>query len=177
MKLIVLRILNIMKINTLYGLSKIYLFVILLAGLIASVAELTFLGTILSWPFFQLILSLLGISFVLKVKKGGRFFRLLCLLVILPIVSYLTLNFITDVLSTLLSRDYISSQNSARLTKIIQLSYYYLVPINFMIAYKYEILDQPKNGGKVYVPEILSLVVQILLFGICLLYTSPSPRD
>lgn len=166
MKLIVLRIFNIMKINTLYGLSKIYLLVILLAGLIASVAELIFLGTILSWPFFQLILSLLGISFVLKVKKGGRFFRLLCLFVILPIVSYLTLNFITDVLSTLLSRDYISNQNSARLTKIIQLSYYYLVPINFMIAYKYEILDQPKNGGKVYVPEILSLVVQVLLFGI-----------
>ena len=75
MKLIVLRMLNIMKINTLYGLSKIYLFVILLVGLIASIAELTFLGTILSWPFFQLILSLLGISFLLKVKKVDRFFR------------------------------------------------------------------------------------------------------
>lgn len=155
-----------MKINTFYGISKIYLLLILVVGLVAAVSGMVALGWINNWTLFQIISSILGIGIVLRLKNNTRYFRLLFLLIVFPAASYLTLNYVDEVLRLAFQESFLSEYNSAFFTKLLDLSYYYLVPINLMIAYKYEILDKPKTDGQIYVPEIISLSIQALLFGI-----------
>lgn len=155
-----------MKINTFYGFSKVYLLLILVIGLFSSFIEISLLGWNISWSAAQVIGSFLGLAVVLRLRNSSRYFRLLFLILVLPIFTYLTLNYVYDAVGLLTKKTFLSEDNNTWLSKILDLTYYYLIPINFMIAYKYEILDRPKVGGQVYVPEIISLVVQVLLFGI-----------
>ena len=155
-----------MKINTFYGLSKVYLLLILTIGLFSSFVEISLLGWNISWSMAQVACSLLGLIVVLRLRNSTRYFRLVVLILILPIIAYLTLGYIYDVVGLLTKKSFLLEDNSSWLTKVLDLTYYYILPINFMMAYKYEILDRPKVGGEIYVPEIISLVVQVLLFGI-----------
>ena len=155
-----------MKINTFYGISKIYLLLILMIGLVAAVFGMVALGRINNWSLFQIICSIVGIGIVLRLRNNTRYFRLLFLLIVFPAACYLTLNYVDEVLGLAFQESFLSEYNSTFFTKLLDLSYYYLVPINLMIAYKYEVLDKPKIDGQIYVPEIISLSIQALLFGI-----------
>ena len=146
-----------MKINTFYGFSKVYLLLILVIGLFSSFIEISLLGWNISWSLAQVIGSVLGLAVVLRLRNSTRYFRLLFLILLLPIFTYLTLNYVYDVTGLLTQKTFLSEDNSTWLSKILDLTYYYLIPINLMIAYKYEILDRPKVGGQIYVPEIISL--------------------
>jgi small-conductance mechanosensitive channel len=57
-------------------------------------------------------------------------------------------------------------KNSDLTDKLISLSYYFIPSINLMIVYKYEFLDENKNNATSKIPEIISLLVQTVLFAI-----------
>lgn len=166
-----------MKINTFYGISKIYLILIFLIGLILSVVAIAGLDRGNQWSLVQIIVSMAGIGITLRLKNNSRYFRLLYLFIVSPIICYLSLNYVYELLSLPSLESFYLDYNSVVFIKLLDLTYYYIVPINFMVAYKYEILDRPKEGGQIYIPEIISLLIQALLFGIPTLMVLSSVFD
>jgi len=166
-----------MKINTFYGISKIYLILIFMIGLILSVVAIAGLDRGNQWSLVQIIVSMAGIGITLRLKNNSRYFRLLYLFIVSPIICYLSLNYVYELLSLPSLESFYLDYNSVVFIKLLDLTYYYIVPINFMVAYKYEILDRPKEGGQIYIPEIISLLIQALLFGIPTLMVLSSVFD
>jgi branched-chain amino acid transport system substrate-binding protein len=88
------------------------------------------------------------------------------LFIALPLFTYLSLELLQDLEKILSDKGLLLYKNSDLTDKLISLSYYFIPSINLMIVYKYEFLDENKNNATSKIPEIISLLVQTVLFAI-----------
>ncbi|RZO33829.1 MAG: mechanosensitive ion channel [Rhodobacteraceae bacterium] len=153
-----------MKINIFYILSKIYLILILSVGLLIAIFELSITRDSVFWPVLQIAFSVFALPIVVKLKQRKRLHQFINLLIILPIGSYYTLNFVSDVLSSGAFVYIYFNENTILISKIIMLSYYYIPSIHLMMAYKYQYLNDERLNSHLKIPEIISLSVEVLLF-------------
>ena len=153
-----------MKINIFYILSKIYLILILSVGLLIAIIELSITRDSVFWPVLQIAFSFFALPIVVKLKQRTRLHQFINLLVILPIGSYYTLNFVSDVLSSGAFVYIYFNENTILISKIIMLSYYFIPSIHLMMAYKYQYLNDERLNSHLKIPEIISLSVEVLLF-------------
>ena len=153
-----------MKINIFYILSKIYLILILSVGLLIAIFELSITRDSVFWPVLQIAFSVFALPIVVKLKQRKRLHQFINLLIILPIGSYYTLNFVSDVLSSGAFVYIYFNENTILISKIIMLSYYYIPSIHLMMAYKYEFLTHERVNSNAKIPEIISLLVEVILF-------------
>ena len=155
-----------MKINSLYVFSKIYILALLASGIFVSILKFSFFNTDFFINVAQAILFLCGIVLLLKLKKFSRFYRLVCLFIVLPLLTYLSLELLQELEKILSDKGLLLYKNSYLTDKFISLSYYFIPSITLMIVYKYEFLDENKSNSTSKIPEIISLLVQTVLFAI-----------
>jgi potassium efflux system protein len=155
-----------MKINSLYVFSKIYILALLASGIFVSILKFSFLNADLLINVAQAILFICGMVLLVRLKNFSRFYRLVCLFIALQLFTYLSLELLQDLEKILSDKGLLLYKNSYLTDKLISLSYYFIPSINLMIVYKYEFLDENKNNATSKIPEIISLLVQTVLFAI-----------
>ena len=153
-----------MKINIFYIISKIYLLSIIVLTLIGSIFSLTYLQS--DYPIYILgiLLSIVGIFYVLRLKNIKRFSRLILLLIILPIGSYFGLGLISSTIEIITADMFFSLKTNKTFFNLLTISYYFIPSIHLMMAYKYEFLSPLKNNYKLRIPEIITFIFQVLIF-------------
>jgi len=153
-----------MKLNVFYILSKVYLILILAIGFILALLDLSISRDMTLWSIVQMAFSIFSLPVVIKLKGTKRFNQLISLLIILPIGSYYTLNYISETLSSGAYVYLYFNEDLSIISKIIMLSYYFIPSIHLMMAYKYQYLNDDRLNSNVKIPEIISLLVEVLLF-------------
>jgi potassium-dependent mechanosensitive channel len=153
-----------MKLNVFYILSKVYLILILAIGFILAFLDLSISRDMTLWSIVQMAFSIFSLPVVIKLKGTKRFNQLISLLIILPIGSYYTLNYISETLSSGAYVYLYFNEDLSIISKIIMLSYYFIPSIHLMMAYKYQYLNDDRLNSNVKIPEIISLLVEVLLF-------------
>ena len=153
-----------MKLNIFYILSKIYLILMISAGFVLAFLDLSISRELTTWSMVQMAFSIFALPVVFKLKRSKRINQLVSLLIILPIGSYYTLNYISEVLSSGANIYLYFNQDLILISKIIMLSYYFIPSIHLMMAYKYQYLNDERLNSHLKIPEIISLSVEVLLF-------------
>ena len=153
-----------MKLNIFYILSKIYLILMISTGFVLSFLDLSVSRELTTWSMVQMAFSIFALPVVFKLKRSKRINQLVSLLIILPIGSYYTLNYISEVLSSGAYIYLYFNQDLILISKIIMLSYYFIPSIHLMMAYKYQYLNDERLNSHLKIPEIISLSVEVLLF-------------
>jgi branched-chain amino acid transport system substrate-binding protein len=139
---------------------------LLASGIFVSILKFSFLNADLLINVAQAILFICGMVLLVRLKNFSRFYRLVCLFIALPLFTYLSLELLQDLEKILSDKGLLLYKNSDLTDKLISLSYYFIPSINLMIVYKYEFLDENKNNATSKIPEIISLLVQTVLFAI-----------
>ena len=153
-----------MKLNIFYILSKVFLIIILTTGLFFAFLDLSISRDMTFWSTVQMAFSIFALPVVVKLKGSNRLSQLVSLLIILPIGSYYTLNYISEILSSGAYVYIYFNEDLLLISKIILLSYYFIPSIHLMMAYKYQYLNENRLNSNVKIPEIISLLVEVLLF-------------
>ena len=153
-----------MKLNIFYILSKVFLIIILTTGLFFAFLDLSISRDMTFWSTVQMVFSIFALPVVVKLKGSNRLSQLVSLLIILPIGSYYTLNYISEILSSGAYVYIYFNEDLLLISKIILLSYYFIPSIHLMMAYKYQYLNENRLNSNVKIPEIISLLVEVLLF-------------
>ncbi len=150
-----------MKINIFYLISKIS---IILITLLCILSVLQFYNDEVTLNSLYILISLFIIGSVIKLNKLKKFTRVLFTIIVLPILSYLILNYTLDLI--LEKELFIINQTISNfLEKILIITLYFIPSIFIMIFYKYEVLSLNDKTGTT-IPEIITFLFQFLLFAI-----------
>ena len=150
-----------MKINIFYLLSKISL---ILLSLISIFAILSLFQDNITVNSLYLVIAFLNAGLMMQLKKFKKPIRLLFNIIILPLLTYLLLNF-TYSLFLLEDFEFINTNISNFIKTIILITFYFIPSFFIMIFYKYEFLTL-SNKREIIVPEIITFIFQFLLFAI-----------
>ena len=134
-----------MKINIFYLLSKIS---IILICLLCILSILLFYNNAVSLNSLYILISLLIIGSVIRLNKLKKFTRVLFTIIILPILSYLMVNFSYDII---IQDEFILINQSISnfIDKILLITLYFIPSIFIMMFYKYEVLSLNDKSGKI----------------------------
>ena len=150
-----------MKINIFYLLSKISL---ILLSLISIFAILSLFQDNITVNSLYLVIAFLNAGLMMQLKKFKKPIRLLFNIIILPLLTYLLLNF-TYSLFLLEDFEIINTNISEFMETTILITFYFIPSFFIMIFYKYEFLTL-NNKKEIIVPEIITFIFQFLLFAI-----------
>jgi len=150
-----------MKINIFYLLSKISL---ILLSLISIFAILSLFQDNITVNSLYLLIAFLNAGLIMQLKKFKKPIRLFFNIIILPLLTYLLLNF-TYSLFLLEDFEIINTNISEFIETTILITFYFIPSFFIMIFYKYEFLTL-NNKKEIIVPEIITFIFQFLLFAI-----------
>jgi len=150
-----------MKINIFYLLSKISL---ILLSLISIFAILSLFQDNITVNSLYLLIAFLNAGLIMQLKKFKKPIRLFFNIIILPLLTYLLLNF-TYSLFLLEDFEIINTNISEFMETTILITFYFIPSFFIMIFYKYEFLTL-NNKKEIIVPEIITFIFQFLLFAI-----------
>ena len=150
-----------MKINIFYLLSKISL---ILLSLISIFAILSLFQDNITVNLLYLLIAFLNAGLIMQLKKFNKPIRLFFNIIILPLLTYLLLNF-TYSLFLLEDFEIINTNISEFIETTILIIFYFIPSFFIMIFYKYEFLTL-NNKKEIIVPEIITFIFQFLLFAI-----------
>ena len=150
-----------MKINIFYLLSKISLILLYLISIL-SIFSIYQKNTSSNSLF--LLISIILIVIILQIKKAKRPIRILFSVIILPLLSYLLINYSYSIYND--NNIILINKDLSKFIELILLISLYFIPSFFiMIIYKYEVLSLNNEYGTT-VPEIITFIFQFLLFAI-----------
>ena len=150
-----------MKINIFYLLSKIS---IILISLLCILSILLFYNNAVTLNSLYILISVFIIGSVIQLNKLKKFTRVLFTIIILPILSYLMVNFSYDIV--IQKEIFLINETISNLTdKILLITLYFIPSIFIMMFYKYEVLSLNDKSGTT-IPEIITFLFQFLLFAI-----------
>ncbi len=150
-----------MKINIFYLLSKIS---IILISLLCILSILLFYNNAVTLNSLYILISVFIIGSVIRLNKLKKFIRVLFTIIILPILSYLMVNFSYAIV--IQKEFFLINETISNLTdKILLITLYFIPSIFIMMFYKYEILSLNDKSGTT-IPEIITFLFQFLLFAI-----------
>jgi len=150
-----------MKINIFYLLSKISL---ILLSLISIFAILSLFQDNITVNSLYLLIAFLNAGLIMQLKKFKKPIRLFFNIIILPLLTYLLLNF-TYSLFLLEDFEIFNTNISEFIETTILITFYFIPSFFIMIFYKYEFLTL-NNKKEIIVPEIITFIFQFLLFAI-----------
>jgi len=150
-----------MKINIFYLLSKISL---ILLSLISIFAILSLFQDNITVNSLYLLIAFLNAGLIMQLKKFKKPIRLFFNIIILPLLTYILLNF-TYSLFLLEDFEIINTNISEFMETTILITFYFIPSFFIMIFYKYEFLTL-NNKKEIIVPEIITFIFQFLLFAI-----------
>jgi len=150
-----------MKINIFYLLSKISL---ILLSLISIFAILSLFQDNITVNSLYLLIAFLNAGLIMQLKKFKKPIRLFFNIIILPLLTYILLNF-TYSLFLLEDFEIINTNISEFIETTILITFYFIPSFFIMIFYKYEFLTL-NNKKEIIVPEIITFIFQFLLFAI-----------
>ena len=150
-----------MKINIFYLLSKISL---ILLSLISIFAILSLFQDNITVNSLYLLIAFLNAGLIMQLKKFKKPIRLFFNIIILPLLTYILLNF-TYSLFLLEDFEIINTNISEFMETTILITFYFIPSFFILILYKYEFLTL-NNKKEIIVPEIITFIFQFLLFAI-----------
>jgi len=146
-----------MKINIFYLLSKIS---IILISLLCILSILLFYNNAVTLNSLYILISVFIIGSVIQLNKLKKFTRVLFTIIILPILSYLMVNFSYDIV--IQKEFFLINETVSNLTdKILLITLYFIPSIFIMMFYKYEVLSLNDKSGTT-IPEIITFLFQFL---------------
>ena len=147
-----------MKINIFYLLSKIS---IILICLLCILSILLFYNNAVTLNSLYILISLLIIGSVIRLNKLKKFTRVLFTIIILPILSYLMVNFSYDIV---IQKEFllINQSISNFIDKILLITLYFIPSIFIMMFYKYEVLSLNDKSGTT-IPEIITFILPSII--------------
>ncbi len=132
-----------MKINIFYLLSKIS---IILISLLCILSILLFYNNAVTLNSLYILISVFIIGSVIQLNKLKKFTRVLFTIIILPILSYLMVNFSYDIV--IQKEIFLINETISNLTdKILLITLYFIPSIFIMMFYKYEVLSLNDKSG------------------------------
>ena len=141
-----------MKINIFYLLSKIS---IILISLLCILSILLFYNNAVTLNSLYILISVFIIGSVIQLNKLKKFIRVLFTIIILPILSYLMVNFSYAIV---IQKEFflINKTISSLTDKILLITLYFIPSIFIMMFYKYEVLS-PVSYTHLTLPTICSV--------------------